>query len=322
MRNLQFQSTQRKDGICTGAAPGRIIDDSHLMKELNLFFADAATRVEAVLERLIDSAYVEPPVLLEAVRWSLFGGGKRLRPILMLAVGEAFGVREEKLLRTAAAVEMIHTYSLVHDDLPAMDDDDLRRGRETSHKKFGEATAILAGDVLQVLAFRAIAEDDALPEKIRVPLVSGLALAAIRMVAGQQMDLESEGKRASGVMVESIHRNKTGALIGFSVSAAAIIGEAGEKERSAIQSYAERLGLLFQIRDDILDVTQSTSALGKTAAKDVSSKKATYPSVYGLNGARDLLNETYQHAIECLRELDRPTERLYEIAGYVLRRDS
>ena len=168
------------------------------MNDLGTFFAESANAVDAAIEHILGEARIESDRLREAMTWSLFGGGKRLRPALVFAVGEALGVRREDLLRTAAAVEMIHTYSLIHDDLPAMDDDDLRRGRETCHKKFGEATAILAGDALQVLSFRVITEDSLLASETRLELASGLAHAACRMVVGQQFDLDAEGRHHIG----------------------------------------------------------------------------------------------------------------------------
>ncbi|MEJ7700029.1 MAG: polyprenyl synthetase family protein [Pyrinomonadaceae bacterium] len=194
----------------------------------------------------------------------------------------AFGAETEELLPVSAAIEMMHTYSLVHDDLPAMDDDNLRRGRETCHIKFGEATAVLAGDVLQTLAFQTIAEDENLSAEIRVKLIAELAKAAgtpFGMVAGQQLDLEAEGKTISIEQLECIHHNKTGAMILFSAKAGAIIAGANVNESSAIENYTSHLGLLFQITDDLLDVTQTTEVLGKTAGKDTRAKKATYPAV-------------------------------------------
>ena len=228
------------------------------MNELRNLFAEVSTLVNAELDWLIASDGPGPRSLREAMRWSLFGGGKHFRPALLFAVGRALGAPDGKLVRTAAAVEMIHTYSLIHDDLPSMDDDDLRRGRETCHKKFGEATAILAGDALQVLAFQAIAEDAMLADGVRVELVRGLSRAAVKMVVGQQHDLESEGRSLELSEIESIHANKTGALIAFSANAGAKIAQATAEQVNAISDYAEGLGLLFQITDDLLDVTAST----------------------------------------------------------------
>jgi geranylgeranyl pyrophosphate synthase len=261
--------------------------------------------------------------LHEAVRWSLLAGGKRFRPALVLAVGKIFGASNEKLLKTAAAIEMIHTYSLIHDDLPAMDNDDLRRGRPTCHRKFSEATAILAGDVLQTLAFQTIAEDENLSAQIRVRLISELALSAgtpAGMVAGQQFDLEAEGKSISVEDLKRIHQMKTGALICAAARAGAIVGEAGERELRAITDYAAHLGLLFQITDDLLDVTQTTEALGKTAGKDARAEKATYPAFYGIEKTRKLAETLRAEAVGALDEIEKPTLLLRDLADFILRR--
>ena len=291
------------------------------MEKLSEFFVRSSGAIERTLDELVRAAEIEPSRLLDAVRWSLFGGGKRFRPCLMLAVGQVFGSSEEALWRTAAAVEMIHTYSLVHDDLPAMDDDDLRRGRATVHKQFGEATAILTGDLLQMLAFQAIADDRALTEATRLQLVSELATATSRMVQGQQMDLVSEGHQVEAGEVEAIHRNKTGALICFAARAGAVIANAGRDELRAVTKYSAKLGLLFQITDDVLDVTQASETLGKTAAKDVAAGKATYPSIYGLDGSRRMIREIHAEAIARLDEIARPTGILRDIADFIVERE-
>jgi len=292
------------------------------MSDLENFFNHCSRIVDAELERLIPSAENAPARLYEAVRWSVFAGGKRFRPALLLAVGEAFGGAQEKLLSAAAAIEMIHTYSLIHDDLPAMDDDRLRRGRATCHVKFDEATAILAGDVLQSLAFQALAADAKLSEKTRVRLISELAGAASRMVDGQQLDLDGEGRKISLEELEKIHRNKTGAMISVSARGGAIIAGASENELEAVTNYASKLGLLFQITDDILDVTQTTEVLGKTAGKDERAEKATYPSIYGIEETRNLAKQVYAEAIGELNALERPTEILRRIADFILNRTS
>ncbi len=290
---------------------------------LQEFFEDCRAQVNKTLDCLIPKAETEPQKLHEAIRHSVFAGGKRFRPALVLAVGKTFGAKEEKLLKTAAAVEMIHTYSLIHDDLPAMDDDDLRRGRETSHKKFGEATAILAGDVLQTLAFQIIAEDENLSDKIKVKLVSELAKSAgtpTGMVAGQQFDLDAEGNGFSIEKLEQIHQSKTGAMICFSARAGAIIAEASEKELEAVSNYASRLGLLFQITDDLLDITQPTEVLGKTAGKDLTAKKATYPALYGIDETRNLAKKIHAEAVRELAKLDKNTEILHTLVDFILER--
>ncbi len=292
------------------------------MSNLENFFNYCSQIVDAELDKLIPSAETAPERLYEAIRWSVFAGGKRFRPALVLAVGNAFGADEKKLLNTACGIEMIHTYSLIHDDLPAMDDDDLRRGRATCHIKFDEATAILAGDILQTLAFQAIVNDALISDKIKVKLIAELADSAAKMVDGQQLDLDGEGKTISLENLEKIHQNKTGAMISASARSGAIIAEANENELNAITNYASKLGLLFQITDDLLDITQTTEVLGKTAGKDLTAEKATYPSIYGIEETRNLAEKVYTEAINELNNLEKPTEILREIAGFILNRKS
>lgn len=290
------------------------------MNQLEKFFAECAAAVDSTLESLLPSEKTAPQRLHAALRWSVFAGGKRFRPALLLAVGEMFGASRENLLKTAAAIELIHTYSLIHDDLPAMDDDDLRRGRLTCHKKFDEATAILAGDILQTLAFQAIAEDAGLSDKVRVKLIAELAVSAAKMVDGQQLDLEAEGAAISIEDLETIHRNKTGAMISVAAKAGAIIAEADALELKAVTIYAENLGLLFQITDDLLDVTQTSEILGKTAGKDAQAKKATYVSLYGLTEARKLAENVNAEAVGALHKIKKDTTRLDKLANFILNR--
>lgn len=293
------------------------------MSKLEKFFAECRNSVDSALNSLIPAAETEPKRLHQAIRWSLLAGGKRFRPALVLAVGEIFGAPEARLLRTAAAVEMIHTYSLIHDDLPAMDDDDLRRGRQTCHVKFDEATAILAGDCLQALAFQTIAEDESLSFETRIKLIAQIARAEgtpLGMVAGQYFDLEAEGKNISIQQLERIHQSKTGAMIVVSAQAGAIIANASEKEFEAVTDYAERLGLLFQITDDLLDITQPTEVLGKTAGKDLTAEKATYPSLYGLEQANELAEKIHAAACQALDQIEQETEILRELVDFILYR--
>lgn len=290
------------------------------MNDLAVFFSEVSRTVDQTLETLLPPVESQPRRLHEAMRWSIFGGGKRFRPALLIAAGRTFGAKNEGLTRTAAAVEMIHTYSLIHDDLPAMDNDDLRRGRETCHRKFDESTAILAGDALQALAFQTIADDWHFSPEIRLKLVASLGKAAAEMVAGQQLDLEAEGIDLSVDEIERIHQNKTGALIRFSATAGAIIGNARERDVQAISEFGSKLGLLFQITDDLLDVTQTTEELGKTAGKDASAYKATYPGFYGIEATKKLAKNAHAQAIECLGKIEKPTELLHEIAEFILTR--
>jgi geranylgeranyl pyrophosphate synthase len=292
-------------------------------QQLKDYFSEITALVDQKLDALIPSAEVEPQFLHEAIRWSVFAGGKRFRPALVLAVGQVFGAAREKLLRTAAAVEMIHTYSLIHDDLPDMDNDDWRRGRATCHKKFGSANAILAGDVLQTLAFQAVSEDKNLPAEIRVKLISELSRAAGTpngMVAGQVFDLEAEKKAVTGAELERIHRSKTGAMILVSARSGALIAEAEELDLEAISEYAAALGLLFQITDDLLDVTATTEDLGKTAGKDEIAEKATYPKLYGLEKARQMAVETHARTCAALEKIKQNTGILRDIADFILTR--
>lgn len=293
------------------------VDNFQPVSNLNNYFSEVRKLVDSTLDQLIPSNDREPSRLYQAIRWSLFGEGKRFRPALVIAVGRVFGAPDAKLLRTAAGIEMLHTYSLIHDDLPAMDDDDFRRGRETCHRRFGEAAAILAGDALQALAFQAISDDDSLSENTRITLVSGLANAAADMVSGQQRDLDAEGRQLTLEEIGQVHQSKTGSLIRYSAVAGAIIAGANEPDLNAIAQYGSSLGLLFQITDDLLDVTQTSETLGKTAEKDVSSQKATYPSLFGVEKARQLAEKTRMEAIDQLKTLETSTILLQSIAEFV-----
>src|SRR5437868_13995564 len=237
-------------------------------EEVRAYFERVRSLVESKLDELVPPETAEPASVHAAIRWSLFAPAKRLRPALVFAAGETFGASAESLVRAACAFELIHTYSLVHDDLPAMDDDELRRGRPTCHVRFGEATAILAGDALQSLAFQTIAEDETLDARLRVRLVAELSRAAGTpegMVAGQARDLAAEARAdVGGEELELIHRRKTGALIAASARAGATIACASRFELEAVGRFAFDLGLLFQITDDLLDVTASAADLGKT----------------------------------------------------------
>ena len=292
------------------------------MNDLKSFFSEVSSLVTTELNWLIPETGDGPPSLRNAMRWSLFSGGKHFRPALVFAVGRTFGAPDDKLMRTAAAVEMIHTYSLIHDDLPSMDDDDLRRGREACHIKFGEATAILAGDALQVLAFQAIAEEDRLPEETRLTLIRHLSSATARMVVGQQLDLEAEGQDLSLEEIDNIHLNKTGALIAFSATAGATIGSVDQLSFERIEQFASMLGLLFQVTDDLLDVTRTTHELGKTAGKDAVSGKATYPSTIGLDATRAFAQTTHSKAQAAIAEISQDTSLLRSIGQFLLERES
>ena len=279
------------------------------MTEAGRFMERCRLLVDEELDRLVPAETTPPAAVHSAIRWSLLGGGKRFRPALLLACGEAFGAPTRDLLSTACALEMIHTYSLIHDDLPAMDDDELRRGRPTCHVRFGEATAILAGDALQAMASQVIAEDERLSAATRVALISEVARAAgtpSGMVAGQADDLAAESRGATGDELERIHRRKTGAMIAAAARCGAIIARAGERELNAITRYALELGLLFQITDDLLDVTATSADLGKTPGKDARASKATYASVYGLQSASARARAVHGEACAALDSLGAP----------------
>lgn len=291
--------------------------------QLRRFLIEARSRVDAELDRLLPAETVEPAKLHAAIRWSVFAGGKRFRPLLTLAVGQTFEVDEKLLLPTACALELIHTYSLIHDDLPCMDDDDLRRGRATCHVQFDEATAILAGDALQTLAFQIISSGENLSTEKRLRLISEILQASgtpSGMVAGQALDLEAESREVTASELEQIHRLKTGALIIAAARCGAIIADVTPGELEAITEYAAQLGLLFQITDDLLDVTSTAEAIGKTPGKDLRSEKATYPHLHGIDEARDLAFRVHGRARAVLDQVKRPTTRLAAIADYILNR--
>ena len=292
-------------------------------REVRDFFRECREQTDARLDHLVPAETIEPTIVHQAMRWSLFAGGKRLRPALLLASGRVFGAGDEQLLNTACALEMIHTYSLIHDDLPAMDDDDLRRGRPTCHIRFDEATAILAGDALSTLAFQTIAEEENLSAETRVRIISDVARASgtpYGMIAGQAYDLAAESRAVAGDELERIHLHKTGALIRAAVCAGALIAGAEAYEHSAITVYGAQLGLLFQITDDLLDVTATIEDLGKTPGKDARASKATYPALYGIEASRTRARDAHARACAALDGLERPTGILRAIADFILER--
>lgn len=284
--------------------------------------------VEEALDRALPPEGAWPATLHRAVRYSLFAGGKRIRPVLVLAAGEAVGGAHEDLLPLACAVEMIHTYSLVHDDLPAMDDDDLRRGKPTSHKVFGEAIAILAGDALLTRAFHLLAEappdanEARVRRRLRAAAVLGEACGTRGLIGGQVEDLESEGRSVDAATLERLHRAKTGALLSACVSGGAILGGAGDEDLAHLTRYAAAIGLAFQVVDDVLDATEGAEQLGKTAGKDEAARKATYVTVHGLEPARRLAGELREEALLALRPLGDRGALLADLARLVVDRRS
>jgi len=289
------------------------------------FIAFCRDLIDPELDRIIPKESEPPGRVHSAIRWSVFAGGKRFRPALLLAVGQTFGANTEDLLRCACSLEMIHTYSLIHDDLPSMDDDELRRGKPTCHVKFGEATAILAGDALQTLAFQTIAEDEQLAAPLRVQLISEIARAAGTpegMVAGQAHDLDAESQDINESNLERIHQKKTAALVRASARCGGLIAAVGTSELQAITDYASQLGLLFQITDDLLDVTATAENLGKTPGKDARSNKSTYPAVYGMEATRERVATVHRAACDALEKIDRQVELLRSIADFILERET
>lgn len=282
-------------------------------------------RVDAVLAELFEAPLNPLSRIYQAMRYSVAGGGKRIRPLLVYASCEALGGDLDRADGAACAVELIHAYSLVHDDLPAMDDDDLRRGQPTTHIAFDEACAILAGDGLQTLAFEVLADARRNPQdpQLRLSMVSSLARAAgpAGMVGGQAIDLESVGRSIDQAALELMHRHKTGALIEASVQLGALAsGQADDASLRALRRYAQAIGLAFQVQDDILDVESDTATLGKTQGKDQAHDKPTYPALLGLDAAKNYALELRDQALHALRPFGDAAEPLRELARYIVER--
>ncbi len=282
-------------------------------------------KVDATLDRLLPAESVEPVTIHRAMRYSVFAGGKRIRPVLCLAAGELIAGGAAGLAEAAATLELIHTYSLIHDDLPALDNDDLRRGRPTNHKVFGEAMAILAGDALLTLAFEVLGKLPGVVAERRAAMVAELATASGTvggMIGGQVHDIEGEGAAPTAVLLERIHRAKTGALLRASVRLGAICAGADDEQLAALTAYGEHIGLAFQIVDDILDVEQSSAALGKTAGKDQAQQKITFPAVHGLAQSKQMAEAERQQAHSALARFGAGAGHLKAIADLVVDRTS
>jgi farnesyl diphosphate synthase len=293
---------------------------------LKAYMATCQQRVEVALERALPPPNTLPARLHQAMRYSALSGGKRIRPLLVYAAGQAVAVVPERLDLPACAVELIHAYSLVHDDLPAMDDDDLRRNQPTCHKAFDEATAILVGDALQTLAFQVLcsSNDMQADAETRLKMLEALARASGSrgMAGGQAIDLESVGKELNLAELEILHIHKTGALIRAAVRLATLLNPAiGEEKIQALDRYAKCIGLAFQIRDDILDVEGETEILGKTQGKDLAQDKPTYPALLGLNGAREKAQELLAESLQCLNLFAEEADPLRWIAEYIIGRE-
>jgi farnesyl diphosphate synthase len=295
------------------------------MVDLQSEVARAAGEVEAALEAFLPLPAGAEARLHEAMRYATLGGGKRLRPFLAMTAGTLFGVPRSRTLRAGCAVEMLHGYSLVHDDLPAMDDADLRRGRPTCHRRFDEATAILAGDALQALAFEVLADDATHPSPVvRLQLVAGLARAAgaSGMCGGQMIDLEAEHRTLSLEEIYRLQRLKTGALFRFACECGAILGKADDPARRALSDYADALGLAFQIRDDLLDIEGDVTETGKDQGIDATAGKATTVALLGVEGARTRLGALLVEADEALRPFGEASHVLRAVMEFVIHRRS
>ncbi|MGE7675098.1 polyprenyl synthetase family protein [Lysinibacillus sp. NPDC094403] len=289
-------------------------------EQLKHFIENNLPQVEAEMFALVEKIDA-PANLKESMLYSLKAGGKRIRPLFVLAVLELYNKNLKDGLTVGSVIEMIHTYSLIHDDLPSMDNDDFRRGKPTNHKVYGEALATLAGDALNTLAFGILARMDVSAEK-RIELVNLLSVAAGAegMVGGQVLDMDGEKRQLNLAELEHVHVNKTGALLRFSIEAGAVLADVTQEERATLKEYAHHIGLAFQIQDDILDIEGTTEELGKTAGKDVASDKSTYPALLSLDGAKEKLTEHYQHAINALDKLQVDASLLREFAAYIVHR--
>ncbi|WP_277373814.1 farnesyl diphosphate synthase [Pseudomonas sp. AA-38] len=292
---------------------------------IKAYQARCQARVDAALDSLFQPPRAELERLYQAMRYSVMNGGKRVRPLLVYAACEALGGDPERANGAACAVELIHAYSLVHDDLPAMDDDDLRRGQPTTHKAFDEATAILAGDGLQSLAFEVLADEQRNPQdaEVRLQMLAALGRASgpAGMVGGQAIDLGSVGQKLDRAALETMHRHKTGALIEASVLLGALAsGQADDISLKALLNYARAIGLAFQVQDDILDVESDTATLGKTQGKDEAHDKPTYPALLGLEAAKDYALELRDQALHTVRLFGDSAEPLRELARYIVER--
>ena len=294
-----------------------------MSEDLKTHLTSRCQRIDAALDQFIPSAETRPVTLHRAMRHSVFAGGKRLRPILTLAAAEACGGSIENAMFSACAVECLHTYSLIHDDLPCMDDDDMRRGVPTCHIVYGEAIALLAGDALQALAFELTARTPPTPRHSTACLITELSRTAgsLHLVGGQVADLEGEGKKLQIDDLRFIHEGKTAAMLTTSVKLGALSADATPEQLQALHDFGMATGLAFQIIDDILDVTQTSEKLGKSAGKDLASEKSTYPALMGLGASRAEAHRLTTAAHDALQIFGAAGQRLRELADYLLERD-
>lgn len=294
-------------------------------KDFNLdaFLATSTTSVNAALDRFLPSDKTKPATIHKAMRYSLFAGGKRMRPALVLAAAAACGGKESDALPLACAVECIHTYSLIHDDLPAMDNDDYRRGKLTNHKVFGEGIAVLAGDALLTQAFEIAAQAKGWPRYSHRDLILEIAKASgsLQLIAGQVADLEGEGKKTSIAQLKYIHERKTSALLCCSTRLGGMSANCSPAQLKALTDFGYHVGLAFQVIDDILDVTQTSEKLGKTAGKDTKAQKATYPAIVGLEKSRKIATELTNKAFAALKPFQGRADAMEALAEFLLKRD-
>ncbi len=291
--------------------------------DLKTYLATRAAGVDAALDLFLPKAKARPATIHTAMRYSVFAGGKRLRPVLCLAAAEACGGEISSALAPACAVELMHTYSLVHDDLPAMDDDDLRRGRPTCHKVYGEGMAVLCGDALLTESFIVLAQTAATKRYSTREYVTELAVTggSLKLIGGQVMDLEGEGKKLTKRDLVRIHEAKTAALLTSALRLGGMTANATPAKLEALTNFGYALGLAFQVIDDILDVTQSTEVLGKTAGKDEAVEKSTYPAILGLEASRKEAARLTKAAMDALKPFGKKAARLQEIATHLLKRE-
>jgi geranylgeranyl diphosphate synthase type II len=292
--------------------------------DFSRYWSARQKKVDAALNRFLPSLTTKPKTIHEAMRYSIFAGGKRLRPVICLATAEVLRGKPDDALPLACAVECIHTYSLIHDDLPSMDNDDFRRGKPTSHKVYGEGVAVLAGDALLTIAFEIAASCKGWPRYSHAAIIHELAVAAgsQKLIAGQVADLEGEGKKITAAELRYIHENKTAALIAGSIRLGAMSANATPKQLERLTDFGQSLGLAFQVIDDILDVTQTTEKLGKSAGKDIAAQKATYPALLGLDKAKQEADRLTARARAALAPFGKDAAPLEAIADFLLKRES
>jgi geranylgeranyl pyrophosphate synthase len=290
--------------------------------QVKIYMQECLKRIETTLDRILPSANQTPELLHQAMRYSCMAGGKRIRPLMVYATGDALGLDKTLLDPLAAAVELIHSYSLIHDDLPDMDDDALRRGKPSCHIEFGAGIAILAGDALQALAFEVLANAQQIDPSIRVKLIAILAKASgsLGMVGGQAIDLAAQPSSMSAAQLTHMHRCKTGALIRASIQMAASLKPISQSTFQQLTLFAESLGLAFQIQDDILDIESTTEQLGKPQGSDQDANKATYPALLGLPGAKQWLEQLHEEALGILSHIDLDTGKLKQLTEFLITR--